>query len=129
MKPVNVKSSTYVNTSREINHDDLKFKIGDIVKISRYKNIFPKGYVPNCSEDVFVIKKVKNTVAWTYAINDLKDEEIVRMFYKKKKKKKLQKTNRKEFRVEKVIKRKGDYGIINGKTTIVLLIVGLIIKT
>ena len=51
-----------------------------------------------------MIRKIKNTVPWTYVIIDLKDEEIVGMFYKKE----LQKTNQKEFRAEKVIKRKGD---------------------
>ena len=56
------------------------------------------------SEETFVIKKVKNTVLWTYVINDLNGEEIIETFYEKE----LQKTNQKEFRIEKVIKRKGD---------------------
>ena len=81
MKPANVKSSTYIDSSKEINDEDPKFKIGDIVRISKYKNIFAKGYVPNWSEEVFVIKKVKNTVPWTYVISDLKGEEIVGTFY------------------------------------------------
>ena len=118
MKPVDVKSSTYIDSSKEINDKDPKFKIGDIVRISKYKNIFAKGYVPNWSEEVFVIKKVKNTVPWKYVI-----KEIVGMFYEKE----LQKTNQKEFTVEKVIKRKGD--MLNGNAMIVLLIVGLIKKT
>ena len=63
MKPVDVKSNTYIDSSKEINDKDPKFKIGDIVRISKYKNIFAKGYTPNWSEEVFVIKKVKNTVA------------------------------------------------------------------
>ena len=71
MKPVHVKSNTYVNPSKEINDKDPNFKIGDNVRISKYKNIFAKGYVPNWSEEVFVIKKVKNTVPWTYVISDL----------------------------------------------------------
>ena len=50
MKPVDVKSNTYINSSKEINDEDPKFKIGDIVRISKYKNNFTKGYVPNCSE-------------------------------------------------------------------------------
>ena len=62
MKPVDVKSNTYIDTSKEINNKDPKFKIGDIVSISKYKNIFSKGYVPNWSEEVFVITKIKNTV-------------------------------------------------------------------
>ena len=104
MKPADVKSSTYIDSSKEINDKDLKFKVGEIVRISKYKNIFAKSYVPNCSEEVFVIKKVKNTVPGTYVIIDLKGEEIVGTFYENE----LQKTYQKEFRVEKVIKRKGD---------------------
>ena len=104
MKPVDVKSNTYIDSSKEINNEDSKFKIGDIVRISTYKNVSAKGYTPNWSEEVFVIKKVKNTVPWTYFINDLNRKEIVRTFYEKE----LQKTNQNEFRVEKVIKRKDD---------------------
>ena len=74
MKPVDVTSSTYIDSSKEINDTDGKFKIGDIVRISKYKNIFAKGYVPNWSEEAFVIKKVKNTMPWTYVICDLKCE-------------------------------------------------------
>ena len=66
-----------------INNQDRKFKIGDIVRISKYKNIFAKGYTPNWSEEVFVIKKVKNTVSWTHVINDLNREEIVGTFSKR----------------------------------------------
>ena len=74
MKPVDVKSSTYIDSSKEVNDKDPKCKISDIVRISKYKNIFAKDYAPNWSEEVFVIKKVKNTVPWTYVISDLKDE-------------------------------------------------------
>ena len=104
MKPIDVKDNTYINTSKKINYKDPKFKVGDRVRISKYKNIFAKGYMPNWSEEVFVIKKVKNTVPWTYVINDLNSEEIVGTFYEKE----LQKTNQEKFRIEKVIKRKGD---------------------
>ena len=55
-----------------INYQDRKFKIGDIVRISKHKNIFAKSYVSNCSKEDFVIKKVKNTVPWTYVTTDLK---------------------------------------------------------
>ena len=89
---------------KEINNKDPKFEVGDRVGISKYKNIFAKGYMLNWSEEVFVIKKVKNTVPWTYVINDLKGEEIIGTFYEKE----LQKTNQEEFRIEKVIKRKGN---------------------
>ena len=83
MKPVDVKSNTYIESSKEINNKNPKFKIGDIVKISKHKNIFAIGCTPNWSEEVFVIKKVKNTVPWTYIISDLKGDEIVETFYKK----------------------------------------------
>ena len=66
--------------------------------------MFAKGYTPNWSEEAFVIKEVKNTVAWTYVINDLNGEEIIGTFYEKE----LLKTNKKEFRIERVTKRKGD---------------------
>ena len=62
MKPIDVKDNTYINTSKEINNKDPKFKVGNHVRISKYKNILAKGYMPNWSEEVFVIKKVKNTV-------------------------------------------------------------------
>ena len=104
MKSINVKDNTYINTSKEINNKDPKLKVGDRVRISKYKNIFAKGYMPNWSEEVFVIKKVKNTVPWAYVINDLNGEEIIGTFYEKE----LQKTNQEEFRIEKVIRRKED---------------------
>ena len=57
MKPFDVKDNTYINTSKKINNKDPKFKVGDHVRISKYKNIFAKGYMPNWSEEVFFIKK------------------------------------------------------------------------
>ena len=93
MKPIDDKYNTYINTSKEINNKDPKFKVGDHVRILKYKNIFVKGYMPNWSEEVFVIKKVKNTAPWTYVINDLNGEEITGTFYENE----LQKTNQEEF--------------------------------
>ena len=58
-----------------------KFKVGDHVKISKYKNIFAKRYTPNWSEEAFVIKKFKNIVLWTYVIKDLNSEKITGTFY------------------------------------------------
>ena len=104
MKPVDVKDNTYVDSKKEVNDKDSKFKVGDHVRISKYKNIFAKGYTPNWSEEIFVVNKIKNTVPSTYVINDLNGEEITGIFYEKE----LQKTNQKEFRIEKVIKRKDD---------------------
>ena len=102
MKPIDVKDNTYIDSKKEVNDKDPKFKVGDHVRISKYKNIFARGYTPNWSEEVFIISKIKNTVPWTYVINDLNGEEITGTFYAKE----LQKTNQKEFRIEKVIQRK-----------------------
>ena len=83
MKPIDVKDNTYIDFGKEVNHNDPKFKVGDHVRISKYKNIFAKGYTPNWSEDVFVVKKIKNTVPWTYVIDDLNGEEIIGTFYER----------------------------------------------
>ena len=104
MKPIDVKDNTYINFGKEVNNNNLKFKVGDHVRISKYKNIFAKGYTPNWSEEVFVSKEVKNTVPWTYVINDLSGEEIIGTFYENE----LQRINLEEFRIEKVIKKIGD---------------------
>ena len=104
MKPIDVKDNTYINTDKKVNEKDPKFKVGDHVRISKYKNIFAKGYTPNWSEEIFVIKEVKNTVPWSYVTNDLNGEEITGTFYGKE----LQKPNQEEFTIEKVIKRKDD---------------------
>ena len=104
MKPVDAKDSRYIDFKKEVNDKDRKCKVGDNVKISENKNIFAKGYIPNWSEEDFVIKKVKNTVPWTYIINYLHGEEIIGTFHEKE----LQKTNQKEFRTEKSLRKKGD---------------------
>ena len=104
IKPKDVTDDSFVEYSEETNKKSPKFKVGDNVRISKYKNIFAKGYTPNWSEEVFVVNKVQNTVPWTYLINDLNGEEINDSFYEKE----LQKTNQKEFRIEKVIKKRGD---------------------
>ena len=83
MKPIEVKDNTYIDSIKEVNDKDPKFKIVDHVRISRYKNIFAKGYTPNWSEEVFVIKEDKNIVPWTYGINDLNGEEIIGTCYDK----------------------------------------------
>ena len=71
------------------------------MRISKYKIFFATGHTPNWSEEFFVIKIVKNTVSWTYVINDLNGEEIIGAFYKKE----LKKSNQREFIIEKVIKK------------------------
>ena len=104
MKPVDVKDNTYIDFKKEVNDKDPKFKVGDHVRISKYKNIFIKGCMPNWLEEIFIIKKIENTMPWTHAINDLNDEEIIFTFYENE----LQGTKQNEFRLEKVIKRKGN---------------------
>ena len=104
MKPTDAKDNTYIDFGKEVNDNDPKFKVGDHVRISKCKNIFAKGYTPNWSEEIFLIKEIKNTVPWTYIINDLNGEEITGTFYEKE----LQKIDQQEFRIEKVIKKKDD---------------------
>ena len=116
MKPVYVKSSTYIESSKDINKKDSKFKIGDTVRIPKYKNFFAIGNVPNRLEEVFVIKKVKDTVPWTYVISDPKGEEIVGTFYENE----LQKQIKKGLELEKQKREKAINYMLNGKATIVL---------
>ena len=100
----------------------LKFKVNDHVRISKYKNIFAIGYAPNWKEEIFIVKKIKNTVPWTYVISDLNGEKVIGSFYEKE----LQKTNQKEFRIEKVTKRKGNKFYMSNEMDItILLIAGL----
>ena len=103
MKPIDVTRDSYAEYSEDFNKKGPKFKVNDHVRISKYKNIFTKGYVPNWSEEVFIANEIKNTVPWTYTISDLNGEPITGTFYEKE----LQKTNQKEFRIEKILKRKG----------------------
>ena len=84
MKPVDVKDNTYIDFEKEVNDKDPKFTVGDRISISKYKNIFTEGYTPNWAEKVFVIKKNKNAVPWTYVINDLNGAEIIGSFLWKK---------------------------------------------
>ena len=104
MKPIDVTSDSYAEYNEDFNKKDPKFKVGDHVRISKCKNIFVKGYASNWSKEVFVVIGIKNTVPWTYVVIDLNGEEITGSFYKKE----LQKSSQEEFRIEKVIKRKGD---------------------
>ena len=109
MKPIEVTDDYYAEYNENSmklhsNKKNPKFKVGDNVRISKYKNIFAKAYTPNCSEEIFVINEIKNRVPWTYAINDLNGKKITGCFYEKE----LQTTSQKKFRIEKVLKRKGD---------------------
>ena len=104
IKPIDVTSDSYAEYNEDSNEKDPKFKVGDHVRISKYKNIFAKGYTQNWSQEVFIISKIKNAVPWTYVISDLNGEKIAGSFYEKE----LQKTSQGKFRIEKVIKKKGD---------------------
>ena len=104
IKPADVTSDSYAEYNENSNKKDLKFKVGDHVRISKYKNIFAKGYTPNRSEEVFLVSKIKNTVYWNYVISDLNDELITGSFYERE----LQKTNQEKFRIGKALKRIGD---------------------
>ena len=106
MKPIDVNLPTsFAEYNEESNEKDPKFKEGDHVRISKYKNIFDKGYAPNWSGEMFVVKKIKNTVTWTYVISDLNGEEIVGIFMKKN----CRKLIRKNLELKgKAIKRKGN---------------------
>ena len=83
MKPIEIISNSYADYNEDSNEKALKFKVGDHVKRSKYKNIFAKRYTQNWSEEVFIISKIKNTVSWTYMIIDLSGEKIVGIFYEK----------------------------------------------
>ena len=89
IKPIDVTNDSYVEYNKKSNKKGPKFKVGDCVRISKYKNIFAKGYVPNWSEKDFIVNEIKNTVPWAYTINDLNGENVIGTFYEKE----LQKTN------------------------------------
>ena len=75
MKPIDAGDDSFAEYNEKSNEKDPKFKVGDHVRISKFKNVFAKGYTTNWSEEIFIIKKIKNTVPWTYVISDLNDEE------------------------------------------------------
>ena len=131
IKAIDVTGDSYAKYNENSSKKDPKFKVSDHVRVSQYKSIFARGYTPNRSEEVFAISKIKNTVPWTYVINDLNGEEITESFYAKE----LQKTSQKEFRIEKVLKRKRDKLYVKWNERIIIvgiiiaLIIGLIKKT
>ena len=91
MKPIDVKSDSYAEYKVDSNDKDPKFLIDDHVRISNYKNIIAKGYVPNWSEEIFVIGEIKNTVSWTYVISVLNGEKLLELFMKKNCKRQIKK--------------------------------------
>ena len=119
MKSIEVKDNTYIDSVKEVNDKNPKFKVDNHVRKSKNKNIFAKGYGPYWSGDVFVIKEVENTDPSTYVITDL-NEDIVGTFQEKE----LQKTNQQG--QEKSLKEKEINYMSNGKVMIIYLIAGLI---
>ena len=75
MKLIDFTSDFYAEYNEDSNVTKPKFEVGDHVRISKYKNIFAKGYTQNWSEEVFVVNRIKNTVPWTYLISDLNIEQ------------------------------------------------------
>ena len=103
MKPVDTKDNTSIDFKKEVNDKDPKVKVGDHVRILNRK-IFLLKYTHQTGLKKFLLLLKLKIVPWTYVINDLNGEEITGTFYGKE----LQKTNQNEFRIEKVIRRKGD---------------------
>ena len=102
MKPIGVTSDSYAEYNEDSNVSKPKFKVGDHVRIWKYKKVFAEGCNQNWTEEVFVVIKIKNTVLWTYVISDLNGEKIDESVAKNE----LQKTSNEKFRIEKVLKRK-----------------------
>ena len=111
IKPIDATNDSYIEYNEDSNKKGPKFKVGDHVRISKYKNIFAKGYVPNWSGEVFIVNEIKNTVPCTYTSNDLNGENVIGTFYEKE----FQKTNQKEFRIEKILTRAGDKSYVKWK--------------
>ena len=103
MKPIDVTSDSYAEY-KDSNVTKPKFKVGNHVRISKYKNIFAKRYTQNWSEEVFVVSKSKDAVPCTYVISSLNVKKIAGSFYEKE----LQKTSQEKIKIEKVFKRKGN---------------------
>ena len=98
MKPIDVTSDSYAEYYEDFSENKPKFKIGDLVTISKYKNILAKGYTQNWSEEIFIITKIKDTVPWTYTISDLNGKPITGSFYKKEMQKNSQKKKKKKIK-------------------------------
>ena len=71
------------DTTKSSSLERSRFKLGDRVRISKFKNIFAKGYTPNWSKEIFIVDKINDTIPYTYNIKDLNDEEIIGSFYDK----------------------------------------------
>ena len=80
MKPKDVGDNKRVYID-EHNEKDSRFKVGERVRISKFKNIFAKGYAPNWSTEIFIVNKINDTVPYTCNLKDLNYEEIIGSFY------------------------------------------------
>ena len=81
MKPKNVKNGNKRVYIDEHNEKSARYNVGDRVRISKFKNIFAKGYTPNWSREIFITNKINDTVPYTYNLKDLNDEETIGSFY------------------------------------------------
>ena len=81
MKPKDVRNNNKRVYIDEHNEKDSRFKVGDRVRISKFKNMYAKGYTPNWSREIFIVDKKNDTVPYTYNIKDLNGEEIIGSFY------------------------------------------------
>ena len=113
-----------LNTVKILIKKDPRFKVGDHVRISKFKNIFAKGYAPNWSKEVFAVSRIKNRVPWTYVNNDLNGEEITGIFYEKN----CKKVVNKNLEQQKYLKEKVINCMSNRNSMIIVLIVALIKK-
>ena len=105
MKPTDVTFDSYAECNKDSNEKDHKIKVGDYVRISKYKSIFAIGYTQIWLEEMFAVSKIKNTVSWIYVISDLNGEPITGTLCEKE----LQKTSQEKFRIKKIIKRKDSW--------------------
>ena len=80
MKPIDVKANTYIDSNKEVNNKNPKFEIEDIIKISKYKNVFAKGYIPNWSEEVCVMKKLKTLCRGHILSMNLTEKKLLESF-------------------------------------------------
>ena len=81
MKPKDLKDDNNRVYIDEHNKKSARYNVGDRVRISKFKNIFPKGYTPNWSREIFIVNKINDTAPYTYNLKDLNDEEIIGSFY------------------------------------------------
>ena len=88
MKPKDVKNNNKRVYIDEHKKKGARYNVGDRVRISKFKNIFAKGYTPNWSREIFIVNKINDTVPYTYNLKDLNGEEIIGSFYERE----LQKT-------------------------------------